>query len=200
MDLLSAPGLLAIPFFIGSMSDVETGSIEGRIAHPLVARQPAAVYVEKVAERNFPPPAEHPAIDQRNLVFVPHVLPVLKGTTVDFKNSDTVKHNIFSSRKSPTVFNLGTYSAGVVRSVTFDKAGVVTLLCNVHAEMSAYAVVVETPFFAVTDRQGNFTIAGVPPGSYQLSFWHEALASDPQSVTVEKGKVSRIEWLKPKRK
>jgi plastocyanin len=198
MDLLCAAGLLTILF--SGKSDVETGSIEGRIAHPLLARQPAAVYVDKIAGRSFPPPTERPAIDQRDLVFLPRVLPVLKGTTVDFKNSDTVKHNIFSSRKSPTVFNLGTYSAGVVRRVTFDKPGVVTLLCNVHSELSAYVVVVETPFFAVTDRQGNFTIAGVPPGSYQMSFWHEALASEPQSATVEKGKVSRIEWLKPKRK
>lgn len=178
----------------------EAGTIQGRISHPLLARWPATVFVEKIPGRDFAPPAEHPVVDQKDLVFIPHVLAVLKGTTVDFRNSDSVKHNIFSSRKSPTVFNLGAYSSGVVRSVTFDKPGAVSLLCNVHAEMSAYVVVVETPYFAQTDREGRFTIGGVPPGSYRLAFWHETVASDPQPVVVEGGKVATVAWPQPKRK
>ena len=184
----------------GGQGDMDEGTIQGRIANSLLARLPAAVYVEKIPGKEFHPPAEHAVVNQKNLVFNPHVLPVLVGITVDFKNSDTVQHNIFSSRKSTTVFNLGTYAPGLSRSVTFDKPGVVSLLCNVHSEMSAYIVVLETPYFAVTDRSGNFTIPGVPPGAYQLSFWHEALSGEPQPVEVEKGKPIRVEWLKPKRK
>jgi plastocyanin len=197
--LLVAAGALAA-LLASAAPDAATGAIQGLIRNSLVARWPAAVYVEAIPGRSFRPPAEHPVVDQKSLVFIPHVLPVLKGTTVDFRNSDEVKHNIFSSRKSPTVFNLGTYAFGVVRSVTFDKPGAVTLLCNVHAEMSAYVVVVETPYFAVTDREGRFRIDGVPPGSYRLAFWHEALAAESQPVVVAAGRAASVEWLNPKRK
>lgn len=194
-----AVGALAALLASGA-PDPASGSIRGRIEHALVARWPAVVYVEKIPGRTFPPPDERPVVDQKKLVFIPHVLPVILGTTVEFRNSDDVKHNIFSSRKSPTVFNLGTYSAGVVRSVTFDKPGVVSLLCNVHSEMSAYVVVVETPYFTTTDREGRFTIEGVPAGAYRLAFWHEAVASEAQAVVVEAGKASTVTWPRPKRK
>ncbi len=200
VQALSVRAALLTVLAAAGAQGAEPGTIQGRIADPLLARLPAAVYVERIAGAVFGPPAEHPVVDQKNLVFMPHVLPVLKGTTVDFRNSDTVKHNIFSSRKSPTVFNLGTYSTGVVRSVTFDTPGVVTLLCNVHAEMSAYVVVVETPYFAVTDREGAFTIGGVAPGSYELTLWHEVLAPRPQTVVVESGRTARVEWQQLKRK
>jgi plastocyanin len=197
---LTAAGCLVVSVAAVLRATAEPGSIEGRIADPLLARLPAAVYVEAIAGTTFPAPAEHPVIDQRSLVFIPHVLPVLRGTTVDFRNSDTVKHNIFSSRKSPTVFNLGTYGAGVVKSVTFDRPGVVTLLCNVHAEMSAYVVVVETPYFTVTDREGRFAIKGVPPGRYQLAFWHEILTGEAQAAQVESSRAAQVEWTRTKRR
>lgn len=177
-----------------------TSAIRGRLHDSLLMRLPAVVYIERIEGKTFPPPTAHPVIDQKNLVFTPRVLPVLKGTTVDFKNSDSVKHNVFSSRKSPTVFNLGTYSAGTVMSVTFDKPGVVTLLCNVHSEMSAYVLVLETPYFAVTDREGNFAIAGVPPGTYRINFWHEILAGTPQEITVKDNEISSVDWHQLKRK
>lgn len=178
----------------------EPGSIRGRISHPLLGRWPAAVYVEPIPGKTFEPPTEHAVVDQVKWVFVPHVLPLLKRTTVDFKNSDDVLHNVFSSRKSPTVFDLGTYRAGTVRSVTFDKPGVVSLLCNVHSEMSAYVVVVETPYFALTDDEGRFTINGVPPGAYRVTFWHQELESEPQQVVVEERKIAVVAWLSPKGK
>ncbi len=198
MRRLVAP--VALLLLAAALRAQETGGIQGKIRDGLLVKLPAAIYVDKIAGRVFEPPPSRPVIDQRNLVFVPHVLPILKGTTVQFKNSDDVKHNIFSSRKSPTVFNLGTYSAGTTRTVTFDKSGIITLLCNVHSEMSAFVVVAETPYFSVTDREGNFKIEGIPPGSYGVALWHEILRAPPQSVTVEKGKMTTVEWREVKRK
>lgn len=199
MRIIVAAGTMAGLFTCGSVA-AGPGSIRGEIASPALARSPAVVYVEKIPGKTFDPPSTHPVVDQKSLVFIPHVLPVLAGTTVDFRNSDAVKHNIFSTRKSPTVFNLGTYETNVVRSVTFDNPGVVTLLCNVHSEMSAYVVVVETPYFTLTDREGHFAIDGVPPGSYQLKFWHEMLAGEPRPVAVEADTTVTVKWNKPKRK
>ncbi len=196
----SAVTMFVLLLFAAAAAGQETGSIEGTIHDALLARLPAAVYVKKSGNMTFSPPKASPVVDQKNLVFVPHVLPVLAGTTVTFRNSDTVKHNIFSSRRSPTVFNLGTYSAGVTKTVAFDKPGVVTLLCNVHSEMSAFVVVTETPWFAVTDREGKFRIDGVPPGSYQLEVWHEVLAAQPQSAAVRAGATTHVEWRQLKRK
>ncbi len=197
---LTAAGYLAVSVAAVLRAAAEPGSIGGRIVDPLLARLPAAVYVEAIAGTTFPAPAEHPVINQENLVFTPHVLPVLRGTTVDFRNSDTVKHNIFSTRKSPTVFNLGTYGAGVVKSVTLDRPGVVTLLCNVHSEMSAYVVVVETPYFTVTDREGRFAIKDVPAGKYKIAFWHEVLTGEARTVEVEGGGTAQVEWTRTKRR
>ncbi len=192
--------VVVVLLFAAAAAAQETGSIEGTIHDALLARLPAAVYVKKSGNLTVPPPKANPIVDQKNLVFVPHVLPVQVGTNVSFRNSDTVKHNIFSSRRSPTVFNLGTYGTGVVKEVAFDKPGVVTLLCNVHSEMSAFVVVAETPWFAVTDRQGHFRIDGVPPGTYQLEAWHEVLAAPPQTATVRAGATTAVEWRQLKRK
>lgn len=87
-------------------------------------------------------------MDQKGLTFVPHVLPILVGTTVDFKNSDDVLHNVFTPSKAGDRFDLGTWGKGQMKSFTFKKPGEVVILCNVHPEMEAYIVVVETPYFA----------------------------------------------------
>lgn len=142
------------------------------------------VYVERVPGKTFPSPAKHPTMDQVNMVFVPHVLPILVGTTVDFPNSDVVRHNVFSPSKVKR-FNLGTYPAGVTKSVTFPKPGTATLLCNVHPEMSAYIVVLETPYFALTGKDGKYHIANVPAGKHRLCSWHEKLGTKSQDVEVD---------------
>lgn len=121
----------------------------------------------------LPPPAEPPAVlDQRKLRFVPHVLPVLVGTRVQFPNSDPIRHNVFSASEA-RMFNLGIYRTGVTRDVTFDKPGVIEVLCNVHPEMSAFIVVLDTPYFSSTNQESQFGISNLPPGGYQLSFWCE---------------------------
>ena len=119
--------------------------------------------------------------------FSPHVLVVLKGTTVDFLNSDPVGHNVYwpnISGNKKLAHNLGTWPQGQTKSFTFNDLGAAPLLCNVHPEMSGYVVVVPTPYFATTNAQGEFEIKDVPPGSYTLKTWSEEGKPSTQSVTV----------------
>src|SRR5664279_5845785 len=105
----------------------------------------AIVFLEKVEGKTFAPPAEHAVMNQKNLAFMPHVLPVLAGTTVDFQNNDDVLHNVFSPDKCAENFNLGSWPKGQTRSYVFKEAGCQpVILCNVHPEMAAYVVVVST--------------------------------------------------------
>ena len=158
------------------------------------------VYIEKVGDNKYDAPAEHGVVDQVNLVFLPHVLAVQKGTTVDFPNNDQVRHNVFSPPDCCNQFNLGTYDIGASKPVLFDKSCEVPLLCNVHAEMSAYVVVFDNPYFAVTAKDGRFTINNVPPGTYKLKTWHEKLKSVEQDVTVAGGKTVEADFVLKKRK
>jgi plastocyanin len=150
-------------------------------------------------------------MDQRQLTFIPHILPVLVGAEVDFPNNDKVAHNVFSLSRAKK-FNLGSYKPGESEMVVFDQPGVVDLRCDVHQEMNGYILVLKNPYFAVTDKQGRFTIpdqrsleaAGIKgvepltPGKYLVKTWHEKLKTAKQKVEVPaNGKVSII--LKPKR-
>jgi plastocyanin len=144
----------------------------------------AVVYVDAIAGKTFPAPSAHVKIDQKNLVFNPHVLPVLVGTTVDFLNSDAILHNVFSPDKCADKFNLGSWPQGQTRSYTFKAPCVATLLCNVHPEMEGFVVVLPTPYFAVTDKTGAYTIKDVPDGSYTVKVWHPKLKETSRSVTV----------------
>lgn len=113
-----------------------------------------------------------PAVmDQQNMKFVPHVLPVLVGTSVEFANNDKTFHNVFSLSEARK-FDLGLYSPGRRRSVTFDNAGVVRILCHVHPDMEAYIVVKSHPYFSVADSRGNYMVSGVPLGKYRIEVWH----------------------------
>lgn len=144
----------------------------------------AVVYVDAIPGKTFPAPQAHQRINQQNLVFDPHVLPVLVGTTVDFLNSDTVQHNVFSPDACAEKFNLGTWPKGQERSYTFKKDCVATLLCKVHAEMEAFVVAVPTPYYAVTKADGSFKIADVPDGSYTVKVWHPKLKASSKTVAV----------------
>lgn len=142
------------------------------------------IYVgHKLPADQLPLPAENPVMDQRKLIFIPHVMCVLRGSTVDFPNNDEVPHNVFSP--SPVKkFNLGTYKTGVVKQVTFDKPGLVPLLCTIHPEMSAFILVLETPYFAVTGKDGTYRISGIPAGSYKIKTWHEKLKPAVSKVEI----------------
>lgn len=113
-----------------------------------------------------------PRIIQRNKTFEPHVLAVEVGTVVAFPNEDPFFHNIFSLFDGKR-FDLGLYEAGTTRSMRFDRAGVSFLFCNIHPEMSAVVVAVETPYFALSNRAGHWTIREVPDGRYEMHVWYE---------------------------
>jgi plastocyanin len=122
-------------------------------------------------------------MDQRNEAFVPHVLAIVAGTTVDFPNNDLTFHNVFSLSKAKT-FDLGRYAAGQSKSVRFDRPGIVRVFCEIHAHMSAYILVFSHRYFAVTDENGRYRIPNVPPGTYSIVAWHEAMSPVTRRVTV----------------
>jgi plastocyanin len=126
------------------------------------------------------PEGRPPQIIQRNKTFEPHVLAVQVGTVVAFPNQDPFFHNIFSLFDGKR-FDLGLYEAGTTRSVRFDRPGVSFLFCNIHPEMSAVVVAVETPYFALSNRAGRWVIPDVPDGRYELHVWYER--SLPEDLT-----------------
>jgi plastocyanin len=172
------------------------GTISGMVKCKRVSHAGNTVaYIEKVGGIEYDPPKEHGVVDQIKLTFIPHVLAVQKGTIVDFPNNDMIRHNVFSPPDCCNQFNTGTYDVGVTKSITFGKTCAVPLLCNVHAEMSAFVVVLDNPYFAITSRDGSFTIDNVPPGNYTLKTWHEKLLPVTQEVTVEAGKTTDVSFV-----
>lgn len=147
------------------------GTITGTVKIKGTA-QPAVVYVE-AAPGNFPAPAAHARVDQQKMAFIPYILPVVVGTTVDFLNHDSVNHNVFSPDGES--YNLGTWAKGDTRSYTFKKAGIYTQLCSIHPEMEGFVVVLQNSYFATTDKAGNFKIADVPNGHYVLKVFSKKL-------------------------
>jgi len=163
----------------------QAGDIHGKVACKGVRDSAyAVVYVAAVPGKTFAAPKEHAKMDQKNLVFSPHVLPVLVGTTVDYLNSDAVLHNVFSPDACCDKFNLGTWPQGQIRSYTFGKECAATLLCKVHPEMEGFVVAVPTPYYAVTKPDGSFTIPNVPDGSYTVKVWHPKLKATQKTVAV----------------
>jgi plastocyanin len=146
-----------------------------------------AVYVDAIAGKTFEAPKDHVVVDQRKMAFIPHVVAVQQGTTVDFLNSDPVGHNVYwpsVSGNKKLAHNLGTWPKGEKKPFQFNDLGVASLLCNVHPEMSGYVVVVPTPYFAVTDKDGNFEIKNIPAGKYTLKTWSEDGKPTTQEVDV----------------
>lgn len=151
--------------------------------------------------RHIPPAGANgtkPAIDQKNMTFVPHTLPVVVGTTVELANTDSVFHNVYALSEAAT-FNYGIMRRAK-KKVTFDKPGIVPLQCNVHSEMRAFVLVKENPFFAVPDKTGAFVIQGVPPGTYKLQAWHEKFEPVVKEITVGEGQPVTVEFHLDKRR
>ena len=170
------------------------GEVHGKVTtQGLRSAENIAVYVDSIPGKTFPAPADHVLINQTHLAFVPHVLVVQQGTTVDFKNNDNVGHNVYwpaISHNKKLAHNLGTWPLGQAKPFTFADLGDVPLLCNVHPEMSGYIFVVPTPYFAVTDKDGNFVIKNVPAGQYTLKTGSEGGKPASQPVTVGSGPVN----------
>jgi plastocyanin len=164
------------------------GDIKGKVSvQGLKSAANIAVYVDTIPEKKFDAPSQHVVVDQKKMEFIPRVVIILQGTTVDFTNSDPVGHNVYwpsiSGNKKLT-HNLGTWPKGEKKSFQFNDPGVASLLCNVHPEMSGYVIVATTPYFAVTDKDGNYEIKNVPAGKYTLKAWSEDGKPVTQAVEV----------------
>ena len=182
-----------VVLFVCTLSVSSAGDIKGKVkAVGAKNSANAVIYIEKIPGKKFDPPEKPASMDQKNLVFIPHVLPILAGTTVDYLNSDDVLHNVFTPDKCAEKFNLGTWPKGKVRSYTFKNTGCVSvMLCNVHPEMEAYILVLETPYYAVSTKEGSYIIKNAPAGKHTLRIWHEKLKGESQEVTVtESGEVT----------
>ena len=161
------------------------GDIHGKVACKGVRNSAdAVVYVDRIAGKTCLPPAAHAKVDQKGMQFLPRVLPVVTGTTVDFLNSDAVLHNVFSPDACAEKFNLGTWPQGQSKSYVFKKECMAVLLCNVHPEMEGFVAVLPTPYFAVTAPDGSYSIKDVPDGSYTVKVWHPKLKAAQKSVAV----------------
>jgi plastocyanin len=137
-------------------------------------------------------PAVRPAIEQVEEQFMPHVLPVVRGTTVEFPNRDNVFHNVFSL-SGGNAFNLGRYPRGKSESVTFGKVGTVRVLCDIHSDMSAVILVLPNALFTSPDHSGRFVIDGVPAGEYTVTAWHERIKPVSRRLRVVDGETARVE-------
>lgn len=135
-------------------------------------------------------------MDQRGETFVPHVLAITAGTTVDFPNSDRIYHNVFSLSKTAR-FDLGRYPTGRAKSVKFDRPGIVRVFCDIHSHMNAFILVFGHPFFAITDVDGRYELSDVPPGAYRVVAWNEGVASDPKPITVTGADAAELDLVVP---
>jgi len=129
-----------------------------------------------------------PRLVQRDKSFQPHILVVRVGSLVEFPNRDPFFHNVFSLFEGKR-FDLGLYEAGTTRKVLFDKPGIAYIFCNIHAEMSAVVIAVNTPYYAISDRRGQIVIPRVTPGRYIFRVWYEgglpeALNAMTREITI----------------
>src|SRR5260221_13373485 len=172
----------------------QAGDIKGKVTvQGIKSAEHIAVYVDTIPDKKFDAPAAKPVVDQTKMTFNPHVQVVQVGTTIEFLNNDPVGHNVYSpsvSGNKKLAHNLGTWSKGEKKSFQFNDVGVAGLLCNVHPEMNGYIVVSPTPYFAVTDKNGNYEIKNVPAGKYTLKTWSEDGKVTTQAVEVAAGAVT----------
>ena len=162
----------------------KAGTIKGKVSG---VSGESVIYIEAVSGKTFPAPTAHATMDQKGLLFQPHILVVQQGTTVEFQNSDTVAHNVAWSSvggNKKLAHNMGTWPKGEMRSFKFDNPGAIPLMCYVHPEMSAYVIVSPTPYFATTDKSGEYRIDNVSDGSYTVTAWNEGAKGQSKPVTV----------------
>jgi plastocyanin len=181
MKLKQVIGLLTMAVVASQLAIA--GSVAGKVSG---AAAGSVIWVDDPSAKPEVPGKPF-VVDQKGLLFIPHVLVVPVGATVDFLNSDSVAHNVFwtgISGNKKLGHNLGTWPKGEKRTFKFDNPGVVPLLCNVHPEMSAYVVVVSSSHYATTDANGEYTIENVPDGAHNVTVWHEGMKQQSKQVTV----------------
>lgn len=165
-------------------SGARAGEIRGVVRCPensVSADAPVVVWVEGLPKK--PVPEAHLVLSQREVRFSPTFLVVQVGQTVDMPNDDDVTHNVFSA-SATKAFNLGLYPKGDVRSVTFERAGLVELFCKIHRHMNAKIFVVPSYKYVVVNGSGTFSLAGLPAGTFKIRSWHDDLSPQEQTITV----------------
>jgi plastocyanin len=169
------------------------GAISGSVLAPVAKhRAGAVIYVKQRPKPSAAQAAPQVAkMDQKGMVFTPRVLPIAKGWTVEFANSDPVAHSVFTLDGEK--YDLGTWPKGEVRKYTFAKTGVYRQLCKVHDDMLAFIVVLDTPWFAVSDKTGQFSLRGLPAGKYTLGVWHEKLGAADVQVELSAAGVAGLQ-------
>ena len=172
-----------LPLLLAAGASAHAAHVVGSVQ---IAGSPArdtVVYLQ--SGRGTPPtPPPHAVMDQKNLSFVPAVLPVVRGTVIEFTNSDDVQHNVFTASSGAQKFDLGTYNRGDSRTVTLSEAGELVILCNIHMEMEARILVLDEATFTMTRPDGSFELPSVPAGSYRLRLWRKRWLGHTETVTV----------------
>jgi plastocyanin len=177
-------GRVQIPNIHSEQVRRPTPAVIGMPATHDPADRKSVVYLDPAPRAAFDVREEPRArMDQRDESFVPHVLAIVAGTTVDFPNNDETYHNVFSLSRTKT-FDLGRYAAGRSKAVRFDRPGIVRVFCDIHAHMSAFILVFSHRYFSVTDDQGRYRLENVPPGTYSLVVWNESAREQTRRVTV----------------
>jgi plastocyanin len=195
----------------------ETASVRGRVSIgiPVSAKRATSTYSRSIQTMALAPESElrhvviylkdapktavapmHAEIRQRNESFLPRVVAVTVGSEVDFPNDDPIYHNVFSLSRAKT-FDLGRYPKGKSRGERFDKPGVVKVFCQIHSHMSATVMVFDHPWFAIPDADGTFDLRSVPPGTHEVTAWHERLGDTTLQVIVEPGRPATIDFVLP---
>jgi plastocyanin len=176
-----------------------TGRLEGTVAvGPELSSRRMRFYFEPSPSQSATSSSkpERPVMRQEGLAFVPHVLAVPKGTTVDFPNGDAIFHNVFSLSKAAE-FDLGRYPMGSTKSVRFDKPGIVKVFCHIHSDMSGVILVLDSPYFAVPDTRGQYAIPGLPPGEYTVVGWHERARPLRKTIRIQPGRTAVADFNIP---
>ena len=201
---------------VGSAQETGPGTVSGviRVEKARIKTKGAksykcvVVYLKPLRPQVVAPPGEHAVMDQRGLVFIPHVMAIQKGTTVDFLNSDHDRHNVyFLYDKTGETLDIGTWGPGQTVSHRFQKTGLVITLCQLHLEMAAYILVLEYPYFTASaidgeTRSATYEIRGVPAGNYMLEAWHKKLKikSGAVKVAVAAGRTATVDFTITKAK
>lgn len=189
-------GLSSLPMNLSAASDPPasaTADIVGMVKKGSARVENAVVSIVEVPG-NYRPPTTPVLMDQLHKTFIPHVIAVMKGTTIRFHNSDPFYHNVFSSSRI-RMFNVSQAGAGDYSDVLFSNIGVAPIRCHVHPNMRAYVVVLPNPFFCVTNAQGAFSIVGLPSGHYTLKVWSEQGTSTQEISVPSNGKLRVIVQL-----
>jgi plastocyanin len=159
-------------------------NLKGKIDDPSLRRKTELVYVESVPGAQTPP-TEPVFVNQHGNTYVPHLTAVVAGTKVIFRSEDPELHNVYARGEKKVLFNDAVLPKMQSQPKVFNDLGVVHLTCNVHKEMSAYILVLQNKYWAKPDKDGTFTIEGLPPGTYTIRVWGEQLSDEQKAKTFK---------------